>query len=277
MLDQQSASAGSLTETSPAAASLVPPRTRRIAILGFGQTVREAPVADPSWDLWGMNGFWRAAKPDFGLDIPEDRWALWLDMHSQEYTKAYGERAGIGDKQEQWLREPHPFPILSVEARPEWPSVAAYPIEKIVGSLGRDYFTSTIAYALALALSLPDVAEVGLWGVDLIHDTEYSDQRPCAEYWIGRAEAAGIKVTVHQDSALLKQRARYGYEETSSPLLRELREGLLQQAKGLSEAIQKNQKTVSDAEAQIHTDHGALQNVQGILGRLDKWERGGRI
>lgn len=253
-----------------------PLRNRRIAILGFGRTVVDAPVSDPTWELWGMNGFHRAAEPDFGITAPEDRYGLWLDMHTLDYTREYGIRAKIGDAQERWLERPHPFRILSIEERPEWPSVEAYPIDFVIARTGRDYFTSTIAYALALVLTMDDVAEVGLWGVDLAHDTEYADQRPCAEYWIGRCEAAGIKVTIHERSALLRQRVRYGYE-AESPLAKELRSGLEKQAAGLEAAIAKHMQMIEQLRAQASTDDGALQVVRSMLARLDVWQRGGRV
>ena len=250
----------------------VPLRTRKIAILGFGATVKDCPWRDDSWDLWGMNGFWRAAKPDFGIEVPEERYALWLDMHTVEYTRDYGKQAGFGDAQERWLEKEHPFPILMIEEAPQFPSVRRFPIEGVIGALGRDYFTSSVAYALTLALTMPDVAEIGLWGIDLVHDTEYGDQRPCAEYWIARGEGMGIKFTIAEQSALMKQRHRYGYEP-SNQLLMGLRGLLTQQAAGLEASI----KRYEDARAQAHTDDGALQAIRGILQRLSIWERGGQV
>jgi hypothetical protein len=250
-------------------------RTRRVAILGFSATVKDCPWRDPSWELWGMNGFWRAARPDFGIEADESRFTLWFDMHSREYTREYGARAGFGDQQEKWLQQEHPFPIYMLDDAPDFPSVRAFPIDDVIAHLGRDYFTSTVAYAIAYAATLPDVAEVGLWGIDLVHSTEYADQRPCAEYWIAKAEAAGIAVTIHERSALLKQRQRYGYAEPS-PLVAELRAALNEQSEGLTKAIANWQAELARLTAQAHTDDGALQAVRGLLNRLDIWERGGR-
>ena len=266
-------------DSTPAAgssSSLPPVRTRKIAILGFGRTVKDCPWQDPSWELWGMNGFWRAAEPDYGVKAAEDRYTLWFDTHSIEYTRLYGKVAGFGDKQERWLEQPHPFPILMLGEDPAFPSVVPYPIETVVALTGRDYFTSTVAYALALALISGDVAEVGLWGIDLTHGTEYADQRPCAEYWIGRLEGAGIKVTRPEKSALLNQRFRYGYEG-ENPLLVELRDGLMKQVKGLEGAVEKSKATAEAALAQAHTDNGALQTVRDLLEHLSIWEHGGQI
>jgi hypothetical protein len=247
-----------------------------VAILGFGSTVRECPWRDPSWELWGLNGFWRAAKADFGIEAPEERFSLWFDLHSLDYTRKYGAVAGFGDAQERWLERSHPFPIFMLEAVPQFPSVLRFPVEEVVARVGREYFTSTIAYALAYALSLPDVAEIGLWGVDLVDKTEYQEQRPCAEYWIGRAEAVGIRVTIHQDSALLRQLWRYGYERTD-PLLEQLDQELGRQETGLVQAIERSNAEEARWRAQAHTDDGALQTVRALRSRLEVYRRGGRI
>lgn len=270
---------GSVTDTlsgSLAAPALLPARWRKVAILGFGKTAKDSPWGDTSWDLWGMNGFWRAAEADFGIKADESRYTLWFDMHTIEYTRNYGKRAGIGDSQERWLEKQHPFPVLMIDEAPEFPAARRFPIEELVRRTGRDYFTSTVSYMLAFALTQDDVAEVGLWGIDLIHDTEYSDQRPCAEYWIGRLEAAGIKVTIHEDSALLRQRGRYGYEP-ENPLLSQLEDALATVAKALGQQVLKNRTEAERLMVQAHVDSGAQQFAGQFLGRLDTIRRGGKI
>lgn len=251
-------------------------RTRKVAILGFAETVKDAPVNDPSWELVGMNGFHRAAKPDFGLDIPEDRYSAWIDMHSPDYIREYGKLAKIEGQQEEWLSKPHPFPIYMLEAYPNVPSAVAYPLEDVIGSVGRDYFTSTVAYAIALYAAQADVAEIGLWGIDLAHDSEYTDQRPCAEWHLALAEARGIKITTHEKSALMKQRQRYGYE-APDPLVADLRKGLEMQREALVKTLNAEQTELERLRAQIATNDGARQMVEMLLGRLSLYERGGRI
>lgn len=233
-------------------------------------------MADTTWELWGMNGFWRAAKPDYGLDIPEDRFSLWFDMHTPEYIEAYGKAAGVGDQQQQWLAREHPFPVFMLEENPTWPSVHAFPLERVIGILGRDYFTSTVAYCLAYALAQSDVAEIGLWGVDLVHSTEYADQRPCAEYWIGRAESSGLKVTIHERSALLRQLQRYGYEPPDH-LLADLQTYLRTQADSTLKAVTEGKAQLETLSGQMHTNDGAYQMARSIMERLDIYARGGRI
>lgn len=250
-------------------------RTRKVAILGFGRTVRDCPWQDPTWELWAMNGFWRAAANDFGIAAPEERYSLWFDMHTVAFTRDYGKQAGFGDAQERWLERPHPFPVLMLDTDAAYPSVHRYPIEEVIERTGRDYMTSTVAFALAYAMTQPDIAEIGLWGVDLVHDTEYEEQRPCAEYWVGRLESSGVVVTTHAQSAMLRQRFRYGYE-TPSKLADDLKEALRTQGQGLEEAIAKNTAAMDSLRAQLHTDDGALQAVREVLNRIETWQRGGR-
>lgn len=223
-----------------------------------------------------MNGFHRAAEKDFGIKVPEERYSAWFDMHTLTYTREYGKAANIDGQQEAWLRQPHPFPIYSVEPIEGCPSVVPYPVAEMVQEYGRDYFTSTIAYALALALSMPDVGEVGLWGIDLVHDTEYGDQRPCAEFYLGWASAKGVKVTVHEKSALLKQRGRYGFD-SGNPLVQEIRNVLRTDAASLVKKIGEDDEVIAMAEARRRSNDGALQYVKHINSRLDIWERGGRF
>lgn len=243
----------------------------RIAILGFGPHVKDAPFGDPSWTLWGMNGLHRVLT-----GIPEERFALWFEPHTPEFLDLYGVKANIGTQQQDWLAKPHPFPIMMQEKYPQWPAAQVFPIEALVKQHGRDYFTSTVAMELAYALSLKDVEEIGLWGIDLIHGTEWGDQRPCAEYWIGRAVERGIKVTICEKSALLTQRYRYAYENPN-PLLLELRKGIEEQAettqKKLAELNEQQGKTVTN----MQVEDGALQMLRFLSGRLDMWERGGRV
>lgn len=257
--------------------AVAPKRTKRIAILGFGETVKHAPVNDPSWELWAMNGFWRAAKADYGIDIPEERYSLWLDTHTIEYTREYGKQAGFGDAQERWLEKEHPFPILMIDEDPKFPSVQRLPIEWLIEKLGgRDYFTSSVAYAIALAMAQDDVAEIGLFGIDLLHKTEYVDQRPCASYWLGRAEGLGIKVTTHEGSALLKQRRRYGYEP-QDPLTRALIENTRKVVDRAIEAMNKNKAEMERLKCQIHTDDGARQIGEDLLDYLERYDKGASL
>jgi hypothetical protein len=96
------------------------------------------------------------------------------------------------------------------------PNSVRYPIEEAIRFAGRDYFTSSVAFMLALA-GMEGFTEVHLYGINLAIGDEYFYEKPCAEWWIGRLEGMGTKVYVPSASSLLKQHRRYGYSIDARP------------------------------------------------------------
>ena len=63
--------------------------------------------------------------------------------------------------------------------------------------------------------------EIAIFGIDLVVGEEYDFQKACVEYVLGLANARGITVRIPPQSALLKQRWRYGYfREPDNQLVR---------------------------------------------------------
>ncbi len=94
----------------------------------------------------------------------------------------------------------------------------SYPLDEVIEKFGSTYFTSSIAYMLALAITKAP-KEINIWGIDMEQGTEYEHQRPCVLYWIGQAAARGIKVD--SSSQLAETSFMYGYSDPSV-LLRQL-------------------------------------------------------
>ena len=76
------------------------------------------------------------------------------------------------------------------------------------------YFTSTPAYAIALAI-YEGVDEIKLFGLNLAASIEYIQQRACVEWLLGIATGQGIKVTLPSASPVLTG-ALYAHENVSS-------------------------------------------------------------
>jgi hypothetical protein len=95
---------------------------------------------------------------------------------------------------------------------------SSYPLDKVIRYFGSQYFTNSISYMLALAIK-KKAKEINLWGVDCDATGEYAFERPSILYWIGQAEARGIKVTT--SSGLSEPHFLYGYEDLS-PLIKQL-------------------------------------------------------
>lgn len=167
----------------------------KLAIVGFATSSRDdAPFDDPEWVILGLNQLYR--------HIP--RADAWMEIHSN-----WNEHVVEGTDHFGWLASA-PIPIFMMERVPGIPNSVRYPIERAVTEFS-DYFTSTIAFAVALGI-LEGFKEIGIYGVDLIVGEEYFHQKACAEYLIGFANGRGITMRLPKLSALCKSLYRYGYQ-----------------------------------------------------------------
>ena len=245
---------------------------RRIAIVGFAATKEEAPFADLSVEIGGMNELYGWMNPK--LEAAKRTWDHWYELHDmQTITDSNEDRAHL-----KWLRaQPAGRPIYMQEVHEDMPASVRFPIEKMCRMFGR-YFTSSIGYMLALAMSEgrdeqmnvtdPEAAcgWIGLYGIDLAADSEYIDQRPNAEYLIGLARGRGIEVVLPEACALLKADRLYGYE----PGLGDGPVGEAYDRKRMTDLAKQRQ----DALDAAHTLEGALQEAENRVNLRRHLRRG---
>lgn len=183
------------------------PSRTKVAIIGCGSSRASAPWNDPAWIVWGLN------------EIPQPRATAWFEMHPMSVQNA---------REFAWLAQcPTPCYVLSLEdCRPrvmDYDGAAAaflgvknavqYPLARVLALPGaRDWFTSTFAYQVALAIA-DGFEEIGLWGVDLRRGTlrEQTVEWACLAWWCGYAAARGVKVTTAGDYTWTHP-GRYGYD-----------------------------------------------------------------
>lgn len=160
---------------------------KKIAIVGLAPSSHdEAPLTDSSWEKFGLpwDTAWVHMDRFFEMHdlrlIESDHCALpkgYIDKIKEiaKYAPLY--------MQEEYFEGAEKFPFYCTD---------------------RQYYNSSIAYAMALAISeKPDV--IGLWGVDMAdHNEEFFYQRPNMEYLIGLAEGRGIDVYIPEQSPLCK-------------------------------------------------------------------------
>ncbi len=192
------------------------PRRKKVAIVGFASSSRlKAPYTDNSWEVWGMNQLYRF--------VP--RATRWWELHPHEGPGSYLMDEVPGTNYMKWLSE-CPVPLYMVSRHPKIPKSIEYPLDQIIEEFklhdvrpdmkGKGYFHSSVDYMLALAIS-EGFEEIGVWGVDMAHDTEYGYQKPSGSFWIGVAKGRGVKVTLPVESALLNNQGyRYGYDPMPS-------------------------------------------------------------
>ena len=212
---------------------------KKIAICGFASSSRNAiPVESDEWEIWTLNQFYRHTKRS-------DRH---FDMHWN-----WDSENVPGTDHRGWIRGCG-VPTYMIRTHPDLPTSMRYPIDRLIKKFG-DYFTSSVAEMLAVlideidrrveadllaemssdaaALSGADALArsrnlyadytIGIFGIDLVVGEEYFWQKACAEFWIGIALGRNINVLIPPQSALCKQRYRYGYE-TEPPTIIKPRE-----------------------------------------------------
>lgn len=155
----------------------------------------------PETEIWGINAahYFLQRKAHY-----------WFQIHPREWTTSSGPATGYFGRPKEhfdWLQKFNGTLWLGGPDR-DFPNSKVYPLAEITRHFGKNYLTSTFAYQLALALyehlNGQTIGSLSLYGINLTASEEYAHQRPCAEYWIGRLEQAGVEVTIPAVSSLLK-------------------------------------------------------------------------
>ena len=165
----------------------------KICILGCAPSWKQAPFKDNSIEIWTLNHALISLVPRFDkhFDVhiphwyqhPQDNYYNWLQNNQD---KIY-----IADKCDL-------FPNANII---DW---------KMLVNKHDNYFTSSIAWMMAYALEFHNLSDIYLCGVDLLQKEEYQVQRPCVEYFIGKAKERGIEVHIQNTSTILKAEKLYG-------------------------------------------------------------------
>jgi len=175
---------------------------KKVAIVGFAESRKKAPYDDKEFEIWALNDMYNV--------IPRaDRW---FELHNRALVEVCRARDN-GAAHIEWLKDCK-IPVYMQKHYDDIPNSVEYPIEEYIKKY-RDYYTNTVSYMLCMAID-EGYNEIHVYGVDMAQNTEYSEQRPSVEYWIGYAEGRGIKVYIPPESDLLKQSYRYGYENDST-------------------------------------------------------------
>lgn len=88
--------------------------------------------------------------------------------------------------------------IFMQEAYPDVPGAIELPYPAMARLstevTGAPYFTSTFVLMLMMA-SFMEYSEIECYGFGMESESEYANQRPCAEFWAGYIQAKGIRIT----------------------------------------------------------------------------------
>lgn len=159
---------------------------KKVAIIGMSPSTHDdAPWDDPEWEIWGLpwdEGYWHRMDRCF-------------EMHDISLVRKR--------PTEDYLYRLQSLPCCYMQ-EPHWPNITQYPLESVIQTIRLDYFNSSIAYMIALAIH-EGFERMGLWGIELRGlQSEYTYQRPNAEWLLGIAMGRGMDVEVAKPTTLLR-------------------------------------------------------------------------
>jgi SAM-dependent methyltransferase len=187
-----------------------------VAILGLGPSLEQ--YVDMVKRLGGKHAF---CNEVWGLNavggvIMCDRVFHMDDVRIQEVRAKAQPESNIA-RMLQWMRM-HPGPIITSRAHPNYPGLVEYPLQDVITDLNVAYFNSTAAYAVAFAIHI-GVKKISLFGCDYTYPNAHQAERGRAnvEYFLGMANARGIKTDVPRTTSLLdalhtQEERLYGYD-----------------------------------------------------------------
>lgn len=153
--------------------------------------------------------------------LPWSQVAHRYDLHFEMHDRSIFERRG--PEYIEQLQKSETTTIMQQEHE-DIPESVQFNLNHAIQACGADYFCSSIAYMLAMALMHDIVTEVSIWGVDVATGSEFAKERACNEYLIGLLRGRDVPVHVASGSSMftfepvndyLDQEvtygARYGY------------------------------------------------------------------
>jgi hypothetical protein len=193
------------------------PKKHKVAIVGCADSKSQTPMhLSDEWEFWGVNNLHLTMKGP---------WTRWFETHQiQMLPNGMYLRRGKPDFRGQpvavYLKSLNDLgiPIYMQQPLHIVPNAVQFPLDKVLSTFPRKYFTNTISYMIALAL-LEGFTTIGIYGVDMAVSSplrgqnEYSHQRPSCEYFVGLAEGRGVEVIIPDESDLLKTNFLYSFEE----------------------------------------------------------------
>ncbi len=163
----------------------------KIAIVGTAVHCAAAPYADPAWEIWGTSN----------VTLP--RFTRWFALQQASYLRSVPDY---------WAKlAAMTVPVMMKDVHADIPASAAYPRGEMIAKYGTWFFTSSVAWMLALAIEQkPD--EIGLFGVDMATESEYGAQKAGCRFFLQIALMSGIKVTLPEESEVVVPGRLYGFE-----------------------------------------------------------------
>jgi len=248
----------------------------RVYIVGCATTKDSVPYKDDAAEFWGVNNL-------YGVPLPGARFSRWFEIHNIWFDPNVKKLLRRGDQD--FRGQPVDLymkglaalgiPIYMQQFWPDLvPNSVPYPMAEMIKfymepnerkpwsmdlSQSR-YLTNTISLEIALAI-YEGFKEIQIWGVDMAVGTEYAQQRPSCEFWVGVARGMGITVYIPPEADLLKTRFIYGFEE---PLQNEFSKKMKKLKKDMNMKFGNTQQQFLGAQKTMEQYIGAMHAIGEI-------------
>lgn len=189
---------------------------KHIAILGLGPSIDQyldytkrlggrSAFCD---EVWAINALGNVLDCDLVFHMD--------DIRVQEKRAAAQPDSNIA-AMVKWLKTSK-IPVVTSRAHPDYPALVEFPLEDVLNNLQHDYFNSTAAYAVAMAIHV-GATKISCFGMDFTYANSHQAEkgRACVEFWLGVAKSRGIllsmpKTTTLMDAMNERKERLYGYD-----------------------------------------------------------------
>lgn len=186
----------------------------KVAIIGTVPTSKNlAPYSDPSWEIWACS----AGNSQAGA-LP--RVTRFFEIHAL-VDMTGEENRGWSLPFYEWLKA-QSFPVYMQERNDLVPNAWVYPMREMVKKFGHRWFTSSVAWMMALAITEMEQRpgeehQIALFGIDLAANQEaHTQQKAGCMRFMELAEDRGIKIATPYESCLGLPPPLYGYSEATN-------------------------------------------------------------
>jgi len=226
----------------------------KIACIGSAPaSLTLAPYGDPSWEIWGCSP---AVYPVAG------RITEWFEIHRWEppiVGNAARQVPWLSPEYVQWMAKQKS--VWMFEPVPEIPGSKKLPVSKLIAKYGHFFFTSSVAWMLAMAIDKIQASgetenAIGLWGVDMAATEEWGAQRQGCQFFIQMASSLGIQIILPPESDLMMPAPLYGIFESSHRAIK-----FLARRKELANRMQMAEQQVVAATQHAHFLKGAVDDM----------------
>jgi hypothetical protein len=218
---------------------------KKVAILGLASHYKDAPFYDDDIEIWILNDMYDL--------VP--RYDRLFEMHDISFVKKYFTRTTNTFHYDNLINIDKT--VYMQDRQEEIKNSIKYPLEEMKSLYG-EYFTNSVSYMLALAIE-EGFDEIQLYGVDMAVNSEYKEQRPSCEYFIGIAKGKGINVVISQKSDLLKSNYLYGYEQAKvDNFIGKCNKRL----EFLNKQKEQTKRQIKDLTMLLNRTEGAIENLK---------------